>query len=212
MAYAYCHSCGFVFPSAIARMFGGGNLSMSQCVEQCPRCGGAAETQNATVSGGTVRPSGGNSVPATIAFEVFQRHAVATLANVRINRQQARRFNRAVEKKGETAVKRVAHEIAPEVGAAVDEALKSDRPNEALSWLNKLITFGAKVGVGLFATFAGINEGIDLIERLNGAKPIDQIIRELQDDQQNEERQTEPQTKKDKGQKSQFNKEPPEWV
>jgi len=67
-----------------------------------------------------------------------------------------------------------------------EDAFKTKSPQEALRWLSRLTKFAAIAGTGMFATFAGINEGLDLIERLNGGQPIDEIIRDLRRDKKNE--------------------------
>ena len=150
--------------------------------EQCPRCGTLAETQNAITSEAGARTLGGNTPQATIAFEVFQRAAVAALLNVKVDRQQAWRFEEAVERKGQSAVKKEAAKISPRVSSAVDTALQTPDPNRALQFLSEVTKLAAIAGTGLFTTLAGINEGLDLIERLNDGKPTSEIIRELSRD------------------------------
>lgn len=206
MVAAYCHFCGLVFPS----MYSGARSMKTQGnIEPCPRCGQPAETQNADVEHGFIRQMPGNSPMAEMAFSEFQERAVKALKAVKISRQQARRFERTVEKKSTDAVKRVADEIAPEVSAAVNDALATDKPGVALRWLSKLLGVIAVAGTGLFATAAGLNESIDLIERLNGGKPIHELIEELQKEGQEDKRPDKPKKKTDSGNDEQPNPELP---
>ncbi|MGR3794770.1 hypothetical protein [Vannielia sp. SX4] len=133
-----------------------------------------------------------------MAFETFQRHAVAMLANVQVNRQQARRLERTVDRKNEEAVKRVAAEISTHISGVVQRALESEEPKKALSFLAKLVKLSAIGGTAVFATLAGINEGLDLIERLNGDQPIHEIIKELSNHQPEQHRKEIPEDKAEK--------------
>jgi len=186
---AFCHDCGLTFPSG----FGVSNQSIALAnVINCPRCGGFGEIQNQLPVNGVPQLSAGNTEIAVNAFRDFQVYSIETLSKLNVSRQQARRFHRAVERKGDDAIERIASEIDPIVSSALDEARKTEDPKKARQWLADLVKLLAVAGGGLLATLGGVNEGLDLMERLNGGTPIHEILEQLKSKHDVDERGAKP--------------------
>ena len=98
-------------------------------VAECPYCGRAVVVAN--------------------AFVKFQRDAVEILLGVTVSRQQARRFERAVEEGKVEKIRRVAGDIAPEVETVVNQALQTPFRDRALQWTSATLRAFAKMKRGL---------------------------------------------------------------
>lgn len=115
-----------------------------------PGCDGTAEMQNQFP--GAEQPIRGalNSAPAAMAFEAFQRQALRLLIDARLTRQQARRFQRLIQKSDDPdwIVERT-QAIDSDLHRAAKLAKEEKDPYRALKAIAAVTTFLVAAGTGV---------------------------------------------------------------
>ncbi|WP_171209599.1 MULTISPECIES: hypothetical protein [unclassified Ruegeria] len=172
MPLAHCQNCGHTFFSVIAMPYSvedEANVVFKGNAERCPKCGGVAEAQNFALKGNKVIPEPGNSPAASRAFVEFQRKALQQLVDVQVSRPQLRRFERAALKKDIDEVLRAASEIDHKLEAIVQEGLESSDPNQAVSWIAKVLKLLRQrpeiIPLIVAGALSTANDALDLVEK-----------------------------------------------
>ncbi len=130
---------------------------------------------NSSTQGGKTTYIGGNTVEAELSFYDYQRRWILALHELRVSRQQARRFRRTVEKKSSDEVQRVANEIHPTLSEAVREAQSLPNPKEGERWIANWVQLMGAVG----GFIGGISTAFMAYQMMNNGASIEDIRAEL---------------------------------